>query len=59
MVFKQLHGLDVAEQEFIPFGGMGEDRVRRQWQGGNGTPLGAWASTGWVLGACGIADGHL
>lgn len=30
MVFKQLHGLDVAEDEFIPFGGMGEDRVRRE-----------------------------
>lgn len=27
MVFKQLHNLDVAEEEFIPFGGMGEDRV--------------------------------
>jgi hypothetical protein len=26
MVFKQLHGLQVAEEEFIPFGGMGEDR---------------------------------
>jgi hypothetical protein len=28
MVFKQLHNLDVAEEEFIPFGGMGEARVR-------------------------------
>lgn len=26
MVFKQLHGLEVQEEEFIPFGGMGEDR---------------------------------
>lgn len=26
MVFKQLHGLDVQEEEFIPFGGMGEAR---------------------------------
>lgn len=26
MVFKQLHNLDVREEEFIPYGGMGEDR---------------------------------
>ena len=26
MVFKQLYNLDVHEEEFIPFGGMGEDR---------------------------------
>lgn len=26
MVFKQLHQLDVQDEEFIPFGGQGEDR---------------------------------
>lgn len=26
MVFQQLYGLSVQEEEFIPFGGMGEDR---------------------------------
>jgi len=26
MVFKQLHNLNVQEDEFIPFGGMGEDK---------------------------------
>jgi hypothetical protein len=26
MMFKQLYDLDVADEEFIPFGGMGEDR---------------------------------
>lgn len=26
MVFKQLYKLDVDEEEFIPFGGMGEDK---------------------------------
>jgi hypothetical protein len=26
MVFKQLYDLNVADEEFIPYGGMGEDR---------------------------------
>jgi hypothetical protein len=26
LVFKQLHGLEVAPEEFIPFGGQGEER---------------------------------
>lgn len=34
MVFQQLHGLQVAEEEFIPFGGMGEDRWGRFGQAG-------------------------